>query len=194
MTKKTRRANTRRALLSLSLVLVTMMVAVGGTIAWLTDTTGSIENVFTVGNIDIDLEETTGTQYKMVPGNEIEKDPFVTVEAGSEDAWVFVKVVESANLDEFITYEIDGDWTELTEGSGVYYREYTAAAAASYPVLAGNKVTVNDTVTKTMMDALEQTGATQPTLTFTAYAIQKTNGTSTFTPAGAWAELNPSNP
>lgn len=186
MTKKTR-AKTRRALLSLSLVLVTLMVAVGGTIAWLTDSTDPLENVFTVGNIDITLNETTGEQYKMVPGNDIAKDPKVTVAAGSEDAWVFVKVEESANLDDFITYAIDGGWTELSGVPGVYYREYAADDEAIYPVLAGNKVTVNDTVTKAMMDAITADEAEEPTLTFTAYAIQKDNVADANT---AWTELN----
>ena len=36
-----------------------------------------------------------------------------------------------------------------------------------------DKVLVKDTVTKAMMDALKEDGATQPTLTFTAYACQK---------------------
>ncbi len=48
-----------------------------------------------------------------------------------------------------------------------------------------NKVLVNDTVTKEMMDAL--TEVTLPTLTFTAYAIQQAN---IDTAAAAWTALN----
>ena len=67
-------------LLSLALAVA---IGIGGTLAWLTDKTESKVNTFTVGNIDIDLTETT-TNYKMVPGQTIDKDPKVTVEAGSE--------------------------------------------------------------------------------------------------------------
>ena len=57
--------------------------------------------------------------------------------------------------------------------AGVYY--YTGEAAKGTPisVLADDQVTVNNSVTKENMDALEASGATLPTLTFKAYAIQK---------------------
>ena len=42
--------------------------AIGGTLAWLTDKTDPVVNTFTVGNVDITLAETTGQEYKMVPG------------------------------------------------------------------------------------------------------------------------------
>ena len=59
---------------SIALVLALVLVVggvVGGTIAWLTDETEEIKNTFTVGNIDIELAETT-TNYKMIPGETIE--------------------------------------------------------------------------------------------------------------------------
>lgn len=170
--------------LVLSLILIVGGV-VGGSIAWLTDTTSEVENTFTVGKVDIDLTETT-TDYKMVPGNAIEKDPTVTVKSGSEECWLFVKVEESANLDTYIDYAIADGWTELEEGSGVYYREVAASQAdTAFSVLNDNKVSVKETVTTEQMEAA---GETAPTLTFTAYAIQKANiGTA----AEAWAALNP---
>lgn len=186
MTKKTRRvAKARRALLALSLVLVTMMVTVGGTIAWLTANTTPVVNTFTPSNIDITLAETK-EDFKMVPGSTIAKDPKVTVVAGSENCWLFVKIDESTVLDTYISYTVASGWTPLTGVDGVYYRE--ASAGDTFSVLAGDTVTVNNTVTKELMDALEVTGATQPTLTFTAYAVQKEN---VGTAAEAWAKLNP---
>lgn len=175
---------------TIALVLACILcvgIGVGGTLAWLTDSTEKVENVFTVGNVDITLAETT-TDYKMVPGNTIAKNPKVTVEGGSEACWLFVKIEESSNLDSFISYTVAAGWTELTPGSGIYYREVAAAASDnSFDVLANNQVTVNGTVTKDMMDGLNVTDATQPTLTFTAYACQKDNVTS---PADAWAKIN----
>lgn len=170
---------------TLALVLaLTLLVAgvVGGTLAWLTDRTAEVKNTFTVGDINIGLTETT-TDYKMVPGNTIAKDPTVTVKANSEACWLFVQVTESENLDTFITYAIANGWTKLK--SGVYYREVSASDADQpFSVLAGNAVTVNNTVTKEMLTAKD---FTNPTLTFQAYAIQKDHFT---TPADAWAEVN----
>ena len=158
----------------LALVLVIAM-SVAGTIAFLTDTTDPITNTFTVGNIDISLAETTA-DYKMVPGCNIAKDPVVTVDANSEDCWLFVKIDESRNLDSFISYAVANDWTQgdgTNIPSNVWYRPVEAATAdQTFSVLAGDQVTVNNNVTKTMMDGLKVDGAIQPTLTFTACAVQ----------------------
>lgn len=197
--RKTRSAM-RRMLFTLALVLVVAVASVGGTIAWLTATTAPVTNTFTVGDINIDLTETEGKQtdgsykFKMVPGNTIAKDPKVTVEAGSEACWLFVKIEKSSNLDSFITYSVDegvDKWTKLTGVTGVdnvYFREVpaTTTSAAEFYVLTNNQVTVKDTVTKTMMNGL--TDATRPTLTFTAYAVQKDNIADA---AAAWAKLTP---
>lgn len=170
----------------IALVLVVVM-SVAGTVAYLTDTTDSVVNTFTVGNIDITLAETT-TDFKMVPGNDIAKDPKVTVVGGSEACWLFVKVAESDNLGSFVTYSIADGWTALTGVSGVYYREVAASESNQvFSVLANDKVTVKNTVTKTMMDDLGKTGATQPTLTFTAYAIQAAGFN---TASAAWTEVS----
>lgn len=170
---------------TLALVLaLTLLVAgvVGGTLAWLTDQTAEVKNTFTVGDINIGLTETT-TDYKMVPGNTIAKDPTVTVKANSEACWLFVKVTESANLDDFITYAIATGWTELE--AGVYYREVPASAAdQTFSVLADDAVTVKSDVTRTM---LETAKTDAPTLTFKAYAIQKDHFA---TAAAAWAEVS----
>lgn len=170
---------------TLALVLaLTLLVAgvVGGTLAWLTDQTAEVKNTFTVGDINIGLTETT-TDYKMVPGNTIAKDPTVTVKANSEACWLFVNVTESANLDDFITYAIATGWTELE--AGVYYREVPASAAdQTFSVLAGDAVTVKSDVTRAM---LETAKTDAPTLTFKAYAIQKDHFA---TADAAWAEVS----
>lgn len=172
---------------TLALVLaLTLLVAgvVGGTLAWLTDQTAEVKNTFTVGDINIDLTETT-TDYKMVPGNTIAKDPTVTVKANSEACWLFVKVTESTNLKDFITYAIAEGWTALPDVNGVYYREVPASAAdQTFSVLAGDAVTVKSDVTKTM---LETAKTDAPTLTFKAYAIQKEHFA---TADAAWAEVS----
>ena len=182
---------------SLALVLALAMIVVcvvGGTLAWLTATTPEVKNTFTTSDIDITLAETTGTSYQMIPGYTIAKDPKVTVLAGSEKCYLFVKVEKSSNFDTFMTYTMADGWTQgdgTDIPSNVYYRVVdTAGMGIAYSVLANDQVTVKDTVTKADMNALKADDAIQPTLTFTAYACQynSSNGTS-FTPAQAWANV-----
>lgn len=206
--------NVRSLVLMLAVTLL-ICATIGGTIAWLTDTTDEVENTFTVGNIDIDLTETKD-DFKMIPGWTIDKDPIVTVKANSEDCWVFVKVNEEPvsfvrqaedgtttqvvyNLTDFIDYEIDpNNWTQLKDKNGndvegVYVQTIPAKNVTSdrtIKVLLNNQVKVKETVTKQMMDDLEAYDV-NPKLTFTAYAVQlyKSNGVE-FTPAEAWEKIS----
>ena len=187
---------------SLALVLALAMIVVcvvGGTLAWLIATTPEVKNTFTYGDINIELKETGATvaadgsatkEFKMIPGYAIDKDPKVTVKAGSEKCYLFVKVDKSANFDNFMTCTIATGWTALDGVDGVFYRVVdTADMGTAYSVLANDKVTVRGDVTKAMLNGL--TEATQPTLTFTAYACQynSSNGNS-FTAADAWAKCS----
>ncbi len=183
--------NKKRIALILSALLV-LTAVVGGTLAWLVDSTDPLTNVFTTSDVDITLEETK-TDFQMIPGFTIDKDPKVTVLADSEKCYVFVKVEKSANFDSFMTYTIADGWTELTEGSGVYYRVVADTDENQvFSVLKDDQVTVLSTVTKEMMDAIEIGEASAPTLTFTAYATQymKDNNTA-FTAEQAWANVKP---
>lgn len=175
----------KKKTLALVLALTLLVVGVvGGTLAWLTDQTAEVKNTFTVGDINIGLTETTA-DYKMVPGNTIAKDPTVTVKANSEACWLFVKVTESTDLKDFITYAIAEGWTALPGVDGVYYREVPASAAdQTFSVLAGDAVTVKSDVTRTM---LETAKTDAPTLTFKAYAIQRDHFA---TADAAWAEVS----
>ena len=188
--------------LLLALVLIAG-AAVGGTLAWLTAKSDTVVNTFTTSDIDITLAETKGgtdKEFKMIPGCTIEKDPKVTVKAGSEKCYLFVKIEESDNFDDFMTYEMAVDsngtaiWTELTGVNGVngvYYRVVDASNEDQvFAVLKDDKVTVSGEVTKAMMNEL--TTATYPTLTFTAYASQyMKNNTEPFTAAEAWVNVQP---
>lgn len=162
--------------LIVSAVLI-LTTVVGGTLAWLVDATDEVKNVFTYGDINIELEETTGDTYKMIPGSKITKDPTVTVAKDSEKCWLFVEIKESetAKFSDFMTYEIADGWTKLdVQGKLVYYRVVDATTAdADFAVLKNNEVSVKDTVTKGQLNAL--TEQTYPTLSFTAYAVQFEN-------------------
>ena len=182
-----RRSVSSRAFIALlALVLVIGCVA-GGTVAWLVAKTEPVVNTFTYGNINITLAETTGKDYKIIPGKDIPKDPKVTVEGGSEACWLFVKVEESGTfVADKVTYAIDNGWTPLEGEKGVYYREVAAVTAdTDFSVLEGNKITVKDTLTK---GDIKDIAATNPTLKITAYAVQQENIADAAT---AWKAANP---
>lgn len=182
----------------LALVLAMVLVVVGvaaGTLAWLTATSDTVTNTFTTSDIKVKLEETKNN-FKMIPGYDIQKDPKATVLAGSEECFLFVKLEKSANFDDFMTYEMADGWTALTGVDGVYYREVrTANIGTAYSVLKDDKVTVKGTVTKGMMNEIDNGTAAKPTLKITAYASQlHKNAETEFTAAEAWANVNPANP
>ena len=101
---------TKRKALLLSLCAVLLVVAsVMGTMAYLTST-DTVTNTFTVGNVQITLDEAKvnpdGTlvpnaervkanSYKLLPGRTYIKDPTVTVKAGSEPSYVKMTVTFS---------------------------------------------------------------------------------------------------
>lgn len=164
----------RGLVLVLALALI-VGVAGGATFAWLTAKTDPVVNTFTYGDINIDLEETTGDSYKIIPGVDIAKNPTVTVKAGSEACWLFVKVEEEGTfVANKVTYSIADGWTKgdgTSIPANVYYREVDASnAAQEFPVLKDNKIYVSDTLTKIDISGIS---TKTPKLSITAYAIQK---------------------
>ena len=170
--------------IALLLACVMLMgVAIGGTMAWLTDKSDQVTNIFTMSDITITLSETKGgdaKEFKMVPGHTIEKDPKVAVSDDSEDCWLFVKVMESTtpDLDAYISYAVAEGWEEVEvdaqDDVKVYGRIVNKTdATKEFSILSGDKVTVLGSVTKEMMEAI---ATTQPTLTFEAAAVQLYEG------------------
>ena len=102
----------KKKILSLTLVVCLLAIAVvGGTLAYFTDTDNEVTNTFTVGNVQIKLDETVvdvygdattggrveeGNAYKLIPGHTYTKDPMVTVEANSEESYVRMLVTIDA--------------------------------------------------------------------------------------------------
>ncbi len=167
--------NKKVVALVLACVLIFSTI-VAGTLAWLQDKTETITNTFTYGKVDIDLVETT-EDFKMVPGQTIDKDPVITVKAGSEPCWVFVKVEESANLGTFIDYSLDiANWKRLDSVNDaiVYYKQVDdATAEVTLNVLTDEEVSVKNSVTTADINGLAEPGALQPSLAFTGYAVQQ---------------------
>lgn len=193
----------KKATIAVTALLLVLCFTIGGTLAWLKAETKSVVNTFTYGDINITLTEEAGKdsdyEFKMIPGNDIKKDPKVTVEKDSEACWLFIKIEKSATYNSYLAdYAIADGWNELDGVAGVYYREVdaaTAKAGTSYQVLKGNKVTVLDIVEKSDMEAIKNGTTAKPTLTFTAYAVQldgfnATTNTAAKNAALAWAKIN----
>ena len=177
----------KKGFLALVLALTLVVGAgIGGTVAWLATNTGDVVNTFTYGDINIKLEESENgdgsgdmvqsrTDLKIVPGVDVAKDPQITVEAGSEACWLYVKVTEENWPEAHVTYSLlSTDWepftpTSLTVNSGeqYYYYKGSAEIGTAIQLLTDNQIVVSHMLTKA------DVSSAQPKLTFTGYAIQK---------------------
>ena len=189
------------AILSVFVMLALTMVvgcAVDGTVAWLVSKSESSVSTFTLGDINIELtESTSGNQpLKIIPGVAIRRSLKVTVEANSEACWLFVKV-EGTNWPDFmeangtarkVSYSVAGEgdgWIALNDHPGVYYREVSPTDEAGVAYDVNCVVTVSKELTKAEVNSIA--AGTQPQLSFTAYAVQRDGIDNAAT---AWAAAN----
>ena len=148
----------------------------GGTFAYLQDETDDVVNNFETNQVLVDLDETTGSDYEIIPGTSQEKDPTVTVNT-TIPAYVYVTVTDET--DGLVGYEIADGWQQLLDGEGnpvenVYYREVEGSdAEQQFPVLEGNRVTYDASLVNE--DMWDENGnlKVDVKLTFSASAIQK---------------------
>lgn len=185
----------KKTLALLVAVVVVVGCVIGGTVAWLTARSEPVVNTFTYGDINIELQEDVSNEepFKILPGNNIEKDPYVIVKANSEACWLFVKIeedhwpsfMETDRSTRKVRYEVADGWTAL-DGSNVYYRgvDATENDTTKMYILKDNQVIVSDTLTKGNINSIN----TQPKLTFTAYAVQRDENITTA--QDAWANVN----
>ena len=189
---------------TIALLLVLMLVfgvTCGGTIAYLTSTTDTITNTFTVGKVGItmveslvtpygelakyegegadqkivaltdeemqaeDFEQTTvnGNKYKLIPGHTYVKDPTITVDADSENAWLFVKLengLSAIEADTKITDQMKAKWTQVADNVYAYNDE--VEAGKDYVVFSSFTLTDDADVAK----------YSEATIKITAYAVQ----------------------
>ena len=135
-----------KKILALALAAVMLVcTTVAATVAYL-QSTDSVKNTFTVGKVEITLDETDtdgsktnvtpgsdpvrdkANAYKLYPGQTYEKDPIVHVDAESEDCYVFVKVVNEISAIEStengytnIADQILANGWKLLSGNVYYY-------------------------------------------------------------------------
>lgn len=189
----------KKALVMALCAVLLVVVSVAATIAFLTSQ-DSVENTFTVGKVEITLDESDvdeyglpnlgadrvkENEYKLIPSHEYTKDPVVHFAAGSEASWLFVKVENGLAAIEADTKIADqilaNGWTKLTvTGAEVYYKSVDAnytTAAIDYAVF--EKFTVAEDADVSAYETAD--------ITITAYAIQS-DGLATA--MDAWTALN----
>lgn len=196
---ETRRRSPRVFTALIALVL-TLCCAAGGTIAWLTYTPDPVTGTFVVGNIGITLSDTKNVlktetantsaatnTVTYVPGETIDVEPIVSVNAGSEACFLFIHIKEENNTfgtanQKVIPWELwtpdedkGGAWNEVTGHTGYYYREVAKRGenAATYRIFKTSKLTVNCNLAAS--DIATINSGTYPTITITAAAVQKEN-------------------
>lgn len=110
----------KKKIISLCLIVILALTAVGGaTLAYFTDTDAKT-NVFTTGKVDITLNDTFEQNSKLLPAvvdensnilNAVDKVVSVTNNAGSEDAYVRLHIAIPSSIEPLI-----GLWNENAEG------------------------------------------------------------------------------
>ena len=197
---------------TLALILALVLVfgaAVGGTIAYLTSN-DSVTNTFTVGKVEITLDEAKvneygaavtpaarvdANSYKLIPGHTYTKDPTVHVDANSENCWLFVKVengianYEAATSTEEGGYKRIADqitangWKALDGVTGVYYKQYTKGQT-NKDFVVFNNFEIADSANQ--LDGWTGITPAATKIVVTAYAIQADGFTAA---ADAWANF-----
>ena len=198
---------TKQKALAIAGVLgIAALVLSAGTLAYFTDHTKTITNTFTVGKVDISLTEPEEDNWKtdengkpkmvVMPGGSYAKTPTITVEEGSEKAWVFAgiklsnaeefkaSVVASNNLADASEATNDQIFAEFKKffntastwrivdadlDTGSVMIMYYKAIAAGTSVKAFSKVTVPTTLDD---DAVAGGAFSNSTIDVKAYAIQ----------------------
>lgn len=169
----------KKGLIVALLVVLLTALTFGGTLAWLTDEEGPVANIFSVGDISIKLTELNWdkNENKIYPGAKISKEPVVTIEALSEDCYVFMQCTNNipGNV---AAFDFSSSWKVIDLNNGIYV--YTTDGISPAIIKKSEydtnldalftKMTIDENVTRTQIRLL-----TNPQITVQAYAHQAAN-------------------
>lgn len=199
------KTKSKALLLTLCAVLL-VAASILGTMAYLTSQ-DTVTNTFTVGNVKITLDEAkvgtdgkaltgnsaarvTANKYKLMPGHTYDKDPTVTVKAGSEACYVkmTVTVNNASTLDKLfkakgialenvvVGYDktnwiLKANTEDKANGTRTYefwYKEVVAASATDTALDdLFEQIVVPGSINNTELESIQNT-----TIIVNAYAIQ----------------------
>lgn len=179
-----------KKILSMVLVLVLVAgIAVSGTMAYLTDRDNAT-NVFTVGDVDIELEGTFAKGVELLPGKTVAINPVIK-NVGKNDAWVWLTYAVPTGLKDAVVFGDGGTgWEAKTSTVDGEYTIYSvlhtnALAAGTATTAAFSTVKLADSVDITpegdwysvvggqTTDLKWNTDNGAPAVYVNAYAIQK---------------------
>ena len=131
----------KRAWLILVCIVLAATATVGGTLAFLTDR-DTVENVFTLGNVDIKIDESFQQNTELYPSVEVIKRAGITNTHATEPAYVWMVVSVPDALAKYITLGWNGytpvDVTSPHEGYKGYlvtYPEVLTAGSSTGDIL-----------------------------------------------------------
>ena len=163
---------------TLGSVALIAAIGIGSTFAYLSDSTDTVTNKFTLGNVSFGLhgglaeqevvlengkyvigdgadENTTvdwvqtNTYAKVTPGETVAKNPTAFISSDSENAWLFVRVSKSSD---FKTITFNSDFTVVGTTDTYTDLRLTEEAVASGQYEIFNQVTVADVANGESLD------------------------------------------
>ena len=197
------RTKTKALVLALCAVLL-VVTTVFVTMAFLTSE-DSVQNTFTVGKVEITLDEAKvdsygneianaervkENEYKLIPSHTYVKDPTIHVDSNSEDCYLFVKIQNDLGSDGVINGIANNGWV-LVEGTQDVYCYYGVTDGETNStkqiVKPGEDKKVFDTFTfgEKANPNNYDTATKNAEIIVTAYAFQA-DGLSEKTPAEIW--------
>lgn len=136
---------------SIVAVALIAVVAIGGTLAYFTDS-DEATNVFTMGKVDGDLTEPEWNPEEdgkdVMPGDLIDKDPTITLAEDSQDAYVrFAVTYEGLSEEQFesLTFLKDGEAVEFYKVNNTYYFLVDKALSATESYVLFDQVQIPTT-------------------------------------------------
>lgn len=210
--------NWKKTLMICLCVVAVLTTAVVGTLAWLIDADSAV-NTFTVGQVDITVDEAkvnadgttvTGADrvkenaYHLIPGQTYTKDPTMTVDADSEEAYVRMLLTLNSKAELDAVFAPGTALTTIFNGydasNWIFETKVVDTAANTVTYEFRYKETVNPNGTDVVLDALFDSFTIPGTLdgadlkaiedleiTVTGHAIQATGFA---TADAAWAAFD----
>lgn len=125
----------------LTAIVLIALLFINGMVAYFTDIDIS-NNTFIIGKVNINLSETDWNEANgknLLPSKTIPKNPVITNETNSNDAYIFAKVIVPYKDQQLFTYTLNNGW-ELVEKPYIDTKLNTITYIYSY--------SVNSTMTK----------------------------------------------
>ena len=155
--------NKRKLVIMMASVALIGAVGIGATLAYFTDSEVA-NNTVVMGNVNIELDEpsfrptlSNNAIGDVVPNQEITKDPTITLQEGSEDAYVRVKIDvtglnegEMSGITEYIDANLNTGWVKGADG--LYYFNSIMSLSGTKTTTVFNKIKIPATWTNTSAD------------------------------------------